>query len=82
MNRLRVVRAEKRMSQFSLRLKTGINQSKISFIENDLIEAAREEKQKLANALGVTVSEIFGDEEPTVAPEKNNQREKAVSGQK
>lgn len=63
MNRLRVVRAEKRISQFRLRLETGINASKISFIENDLVEAEPAEKKKLAKALGVPVSEIFPEVE-------------------
>ena len=72
MNRLRVLRAERRMSQFSLRLKTGINQSKISFIENDLIEATKDEKEKLAEALEVGVEKIFGESQiPIGATGKN-----------
>ena len=59
MNRLRVVRAEKRISQFRLRLETGINAAKISFIENDLVEATADEKRALAKALKVSVEEIF-----------------------
>jgi len=59
MNRLRVVRAEKRISQFRLRLETGINATKISFIENDLVEATADEKKALAKALDISVSEIF-----------------------
>jgi transcriptional regulator with XRE-family HTH domain len=60
MNRLRVVRAEKRISQFRLRLETGIHQSKISLFENDLIEPSEDEKEKLARALEVSVAELFG----------------------
>jgi transcriptional regulator with XRE-family HTH domain len=70
MNRLKVRRAEVRMSQFSLRLKTGINQSKLSFFENDLIEPTKDEKVKLAEALGVNVEELFPDEVTAVGPGK------------
>jgi transcriptional regulator with XRE-family HTH domain len=60
-------------------LETGISPTKISLSENGLIELSEDEKEKLAKALGVTVGEIFGEEDPTVGPEKNNQKEKAVS---
>jgi transcriptional regulator with XRE-family HTH domain len=61
MNRLREVRVVKRITQFQLRLSTGIHQSKISLIENDLVEAREDEKEKLAKALGVKGEEIWGD---------------------
>ena len=66
MNRLRVVRAEKRISQFRLGLETKISATKISFIENSLVEATDEEKKKLAKALGVAADEIFGDGEAAI----------------
>jgi transcriptional regulator with XRE-family HTH domain len=73
MNRLRSVRYDgKRISQFELRRLTGIHQSKISLIENGLIEAIEDEKQKLAKALGASVTEIFGDEKIPVVSEKNS----------
>jgi transcriptional regulator with XRE-family HTH domain len=59
MNRLRVIRAEKRITQFQLRLMTGIHQSKLSMAENDLIELANQEKAKIAKALDVNVNEIW-----------------------
>lgn len=59
MNRLREVRVVKRITQFQLRLATGIHQSKISFIENGLVEAREDEKKKLSTALGVAPQEIF-----------------------
>lgn len=71
MNRLRVVRAEKRVSQFQLRLETGINTQRISYIENDLIEANKEEREKISKALGVEVCEIFGDQASLSATAKN-----------
>jgi len=42
MNRLREIRVIKRLSQFQLRVPTGIHQSKISMIENGLIEPTEE----------------------------------------
>jgi DNA-binding XRE family transcriptional regulator len=61
-NRMRVIRAERRMTQFQLRLQTGINSAKISFIENGLIAPNNLEKQKLSKALGVKPEEIFPSE--------------------
>ena len=58
-NRLRVMRADKRITQFKLSLLTGILQSKLSLIENSLIEPRDNEKQRLAQALGVKQEEIF-----------------------
>jgi transcriptional regulator with XRE-family HTH domain len=59
MNKLRDVRVLKRIIQFQLRIATGIHQSKISMIENGLIEPRDDEKKKLAKALGVRAEEIF-----------------------
>jgi len=59
MNRLREVRVTKRITQFQLRIQTGIHQSKISLIENDLILPGEDEKRKLARALGMRPEEIF-----------------------
>ena len=58
-NRLRDVRVLKRITQFQLRLQTGINATKISFIENGLVEPRDDEKKKLSRALGVKAEEIF-----------------------
>jgi transcriptional regulator with XRE-family HTH domain len=38
---------------------TGINTAKISFFENELVQPDEDEKRRLAEALGVTVEEIF-----------------------
>lgn len=61
-NRLRVIRAEKRITQFQLRLQTGINATKISFIENGLVEPRPDEMRKLARSLGVNPQELFVEE--------------------
>ena len=59
-NILKEVRARNRITQFQLRLITGIHQSKLSIAENDLIELGQDEKRKIARALGVQVSDIWG----------------------
>jgi len=59
MNRLRQTRVVKRITQFQLRLSTGIHQSKISMIENNLVEPREDEKKKLAKALNVRPEEIW-----------------------
>ncbi len=59
MNQLKVLRAIKRITQFKLSLKSGILQSRLSLMENGLIEPREEEKEKLAKALEVSAEEIF-----------------------
>jgi transcriptional regulator with XRE-family HTH domain len=61
MNRLRIVRAEKKMTQFKLSVLTGIIQSKLSYIENGLIEPCEDDKRKIAEAMRVKVEEIWGE---------------------
>jgi transcriptional regulator with XRE-family HTH domain len=63
LNRLRDVRLLKRITQIQLKLLTGINQTKISWIENGLVKAREDEKKKLAQALTVKVEEIWGTED-------------------
>lgn len=58
-NKLRVVRAEKRVTQFQLRLQTGINATKISFIENGLVNPTELEKRKLSMALEIPQEQVF-----------------------
>lgn len=59
MNKPREIRVTKRITQFQLRLLTGIHQSKISMIENGLVEPTEDEKKKIAKALGVGTEEIW-----------------------
>lgn len=59
MNKLREVRVVKRVSQFQLRLSSGVHQSKISLIENGLIQPRPDEAKKLARALNVLPAELF-----------------------
>jgi transcriptional regulator with XRE-family HTH domain len=59
MNRLRIIRAEKRVTQFRLALLTGISTSRLSYFENDLIRPTNDEKEKLARALVCGTEELF-----------------------
>ena len=59
MNRLREIRVLKRVTQYELRLATGMHQSKISLIENGFVEPTVGEMEKLGCALGVSPEEIW-----------------------
>jgi len=54
-------RVLQRVSQYVIALKTGIQQSRISLIENALIQPKEEEKKKIAKALGVPVQDLFDE---------------------
>jgi hypothetical protein len=58
----RDLRVIKRVTQSQPRLTTGIHQSKISMLENGLIQPREDEREKLARALGVHVGELFPTE--------------------
>lgn len=66
-NRLRVLRAEQRMTQLTLARKVRINQTRISFIENGHVEPTPEERDRLARALKVAVTDAFPTEDAAVA---------------
>lgn len=59
--KLKAVRAERMESQWSLSRETGIHQSKISLFERGYITPSKEEKQKIADALNVSVDHIDWD---------------------
>jgi transcriptional regulator with XRE-family HTH domain len=58
-NRLRVLRAEKRITQLALAKKAGINVATVSFFENGHRAPTPDEQKKLARALKVDVTEVF-----------------------
>ena len=58
MNNLRTIRVLKRVSQWELSKQTEIPQSRISLIENNLVEAKTKERAAIAEALGFKVQEI------------------------
>ena len=62
-NKLYEARVLRRVSQYVIALKTGIQQSRISLIENELVKPKKDEKEKLAKALGVQVKDIFNMDE-------------------
>lgn len=55
---LRIARAISKTPQWKLRIKTGINQTKISLIENGYVEPNDHEKTAIARALGFEVRDI------------------------
>jgi len=63
-NRLRVLRADREITQLTLARKAGVHVTRLSFIERDLTEANDDEKDSLARALKTTVTDAFpADEE-------------------
>ncbi len=62
MNKLRDFRVIKRVTQFQLKLLSGIQQPRISLIENGFIEPREDEKQRLAKALGEKPEKIWENE--------------------
>jgi transcriptional regulator with XRE-family HTH domain len=58
-NRLRDVRVLKRITQFRLGLQAEVNATRISFIENGLVQPKEDEVKRLSKALGVKPEEIF-----------------------
>jgi len=59
MNRLKEIRFFKMINQHKLALMAEVHQSRISLIENDLIEPRPDELKKLSKALGVTPQDLF-----------------------
>ena len=62
-NRLRVLRAEERMSQAELAEKTGVSRQTINAIENDKYDPSLSLAFKIAKLFGKPVEEIFWDEQ-------------------
>lgn len=59
MNRLREIRQKQRKSQLQLYLESGIQPSRVSYIENGHWIPSDEDKKALAIALKVDVEEVF-----------------------
>jgi len=55
-------RARKRVTQWDIRKRTGICQTKVSLIERGYVCPTDKEKKVIAQALGFTVDEIEWDE--------------------
>ena len=62
-NRLRVVRAEQRVTQGQVAAKTkSLTQTRISLIENGYAEPTPAEKKAIARALRVQVQDVFPEQ--------------------
>lgn len=61
-NKLREIRFIKRVSQWLLAKETGIPQSRISLIENNLVRPKDTEIKLIAKTLGLKEGEIFGEQ--------------------
>ncbi len=59
MSRLRVIRAERKLSQILLSIQSGVHASKISLIENGLVKPREDEIKKISKVLGMEAEEIF-----------------------
>jgi ribosome-binding protein aMBF1 (putative translation factor) len=70
---LKEARFKKGISQWGLRMQTGINQTKICLIEKGYVTPTDEEKGILAKALGVEAPEIIWPEVP-FDPKRNPNR--------
>ena len=58
-NKIREERFKLRMSQYVLSNLSGVSQTRISLIENELSEPSEAERKKLAKALNIKVGELF-----------------------
>ena len=58
-NKLRARRFLSEKSQYELANESGVAQSRISLLENGLIDPSPREKERLATALGVSEDEVF-----------------------
>lgn len=69
--RLRVVRAERRVSQLKIAITAHIDPTRFWRIENDLVIPTPDEQAKIARALGASVQAIW----PVAGPrERENRR--------
>lgn len=68
-NRVRVRRAELRVTQFEISRRAKINETKLSRIETGLIDPSADEIKALAKALNATPAELF----PSLADQREQQ---------
>lgn len=69
-NRLRILRAERRLTQTAIWKRTGIQASRLSLLENGHVQPSEAESHKLARVFRLAIKDIFpGDagSEDTVA---------------
>lgn len=78
---LRLRRTQLKMTQVDLARKTGLKQPTISAIENGVNKPAFETIVLLSDALGCTVSDIIGQNEPVKMQEPATQRLQVIYSQ-
>lgn len=65
---LKAIMANKKISQYRLAKLSGVSQSHISRLERDMRQPSIVIAQKLAAALGVTITELIGDNQQPTLP--------------
>jgi transcriptional regulator with XRE-family HTH domain len=60
-NRLRVIRAEHRVSQLRVALRAQVHPTRFWRIENDIVEPTDEERARIAEALSESIPRIWPD---------------------
>lgn len=63
-NRIRVLRAERALSQAGLAERVGVSRQSMNAIENDRHDPSVTLAFAIARALGVALTDVFQDEEP------------------
>lgn len=72
-NNLRMMRERRGITQEDLALKSGLTQGYINFLENGKRGYSKKSLEKIANALGIQISELFEEktrEEPAIVAEQ------------
>jgi transcriptional regulator with XRE-family HTH domain len=62
--RIKLFRSNKNLSQKEVAVSIGIDQAQYSRIESGKVEPTLSSLEKIANALGITVAELFSQERP------------------
>jgi|SRR5690554_908558 len=63
-DKIKVIRTNKGLSQKEVALSVGIDQAQYSRIESGKVEPTLSSLEKIAEALGIRVVELFSDEKP------------------
>lgn len=70
-NRLRVLRAERRVTQLITAQRARIQPSRLSLIENGHIDGTPEERRRLARFFKLPIGEVFPDAKPADTPQSD-----------
>jgi transcriptional regulator with XRE-family HTH domain len=64
-DKIKLIRTNKNLSQKELALSIGIDQAQYSRMESGKVEPTLSSLEKIAEALGIKIAELFGEEQPT-----------------